>query len=136
MEINLQRKTDLALRVLGALGSDPQRVSGAVLATETGTSPSYLLHVVQPLTNAGWVESTRGPNGGYRLVTEPGDISVLDVIEAVEGPMATDRCVLRGGPCPGAETCALHDPWFRARTALLTELAATPISVRVKDGVA
>ena len=134
MEITLQRKTDLAMRAIGSLATHGSRVAGATLAAAVGASPQFLLHVMAPLTKAGWVDSARGPNGGYRLQVEPDRISVLDVIEAVEGPVANDKCVLRGGPCPGSEKCALHEPWARARTALITELAATPASVDGKEG--
>lgn len=134
MEIALQRKTDLAMRALEALAERGSRVRGAELAQDVGATPQFLLHVMHPLTKAGWVDSARGPSGGYALQVEPTTVSVLDVIEAVEGPVATDTCVLRRGPCPGAERCALHEPWSRARTALMSELARTPVSGRGKEG--
>ncbi len=134
MEIVLQRKTDLAIRALRALDRTRTRVRGAELAATVGSSPQFLLHVMNPLTKAGWVDAVRGPAGGYQLEPPATDASVLDVIEAVEGPESTDVCVLRGGPCPGADRCALHDPWSRARTALMHELAATPVLHESKEG--
>jgi DNA-binding IscR family transcriptional regulator len=56
------------------------------------------------------------------------DVSVLDVVEAVEGPTDVTRCVLEDRPCAGGERCALHDAWSQARAHLLTELSTTPVS--------
>lgn len=133
MEINLQRKTDLAIRAIESLAAEGDRIAGSRLAAEVGATPQFLLHVMHPLKQSGWVDSTRGPNGGYRLEVEPTGISVLDVIEAVEGPVANDKCVLRGGPCPRSELCALHEPWSRARNALIAELATTPVGAADKE---
>ena len=54
-------------------------------------------------------------------------ISVLDVIEAIEGPSDGGRCVLQDRPCGESGTCALHFPWTRARTQLLEELSAASL---------
>ena len=55
-------------------------------------------------------------------------LSVLDVIEAIEGPTDSGRCVLADRPCNEAGTCALHVPWLRARSELLRELDATSVA--------
>ena len=80
-----------------------------------------------PLVRAGWVVSEVGRSGGYQSAADLQDISMLDVIDAVEGTPDDGRCVLRGGPCLSAETCALHDAWSNARKALLAELKRTPV---------
>ncbi len=126
MRLELTRRSDLALRALRSLHASARRVKSTTLAADVGTTPAFLPQVMGPLVRHGWVDSEPGPRGGYRLVTVVGDISVLDLIEAVEGVTDTGRCVLRGGVCP-AEPCALHDAWAQARAALLRELAATPV---------
>ena len=55
-------------------------------------------------------------------------LSVLEIIEAVEGPTETGRCVLEERNCVGGEPCALHRPWSNARTQLLDALAGTSLS--------
>lgn len=126
MKFTLQRKTDLAIRTLNVLAESGTRWRASELAEAIDSTPEFIPQVLAPLVRAGWVESRRGPNGGYRLQSEPTAISVRDVIEAVEGPIDTAGCVLRGVPCGTEGNCALHDAWSRAMDALLTELGHTP----------
>lgn len=128
MRLELTRKTDLATRVLLELERDGGRLKSGPLAERVGTTPGYLSQVAAPLVERGWVRSDPGPTGGYQVVTPLNGLSVLDVIEAVEGPTDTGRCVLVDRPCGAPGLCALHEPWSKARAALLTDLAATPLS--------
>lgn len=128
MKLEMSRKTELALAAIQELHRRSAPLKGAELAALLGTTPHYLPHVVRSLVHRGWVESGRGPTGGYRLRAEPADITLFDVIEAVEGPTEENRCVLRGKPCPPSDLCALHEPWLRAREALFTELRRTTIA--------
>ncbi|MBW1789967.1 MAG: Rrf2 family transcriptional regulator, partial [Deltaproteobacteria bacterium] len=101
------------------LGRSKERHKGNQLAEGIDTTAAFIGQIMAPLVREGWVESLPGRNGGYRLNTGLEDVSLLDLIEAVEGPTENDRCVLHGPPCPPIENCAMHDPWTRARTALL-----------------
>ncbi len=124
MQFNLQKKTELAMRALRAL-SNASTTAGPDLATKIGTTPNFLPQVMAPLIRNGWVTSDRGPNGGYRL--NGSDVSLLDLIEAVEGQVPSDRCVLRGSACPGVNECALHQLWSRAQDTLIEELGRIPV---------
>jgi Rrf2 family protein len=126
MKLELRPRTDLTLRTITAL-TDGQRWQAARLAERVGTSATYIAHVVGPLTKAGWVHSAPGPTGGHQLVADLDQVSLLDLIEAVEGPTDSGRCVMAAHACPAPEPCAVHDTWVRARTALTTELAATSL---------
>jgi len=122
MRLELTRSTDLAIKALTEVAGRDEPVKLADLAALVGTTPAFLAKIARPLVARGWLESTPGPRGGYT----PGHLAeatVLDVIEAVEGPTETGKCVLRGGPCGGDDTCSLHDPWTEARTALIKALA-------------
>ncbi|MDH3260410.1 MAG: Rrf2 family transcriptional regulator [Acidimicrobiia bacterium] len=127
MRLEITRKADLAIRAIQTL-RDGVRQKGAELAEVIGTTPQFIAQVMRPLVGQGWVTSEPGPTGGYTLRSGLGDISLLQLIEAMEGPTVDDRCVLRGIPCPPFEPCALHDAWARARNALLDELQGTPLS--------
>ena len=74
------------------------------------------------------MRSDPGPTGGYAADFEPAEVRVLAVIEAVEGPVDTGRCVLEDRPCAVEGTCALHQPWLRARGHLLDELGAQSLA--------
>lgn len=127
MKLSLEQRTDIALRAVRSLHAHGDRVPGRELAPELGTTTQYLPHVLRPLVHAGWVDSAPGPTGGYRLVADPAEVSLLDLVEQMEGPTTPAPCVLRGGPCGSADHCALHDPWQVAREALLASLDATPV---------
>lgn len=129
MRLELTKKTDLAFQALEAIAArGGDRVSGATLATTLGVSSPYLPHVMAPLTKAGWVSSVSGPHGGYVVSIDLCEVTLLDLIEAVEGPIDESRC-LHLGPIHGhGEDCALHTPWTRARDAMIDELRATRLS--------
>lgn len=128
MRLEVTRKSDLAVRALRALGDRGARVKGPDLAAIVGSTAGFVSQVLTPLVRAGWVRSEPGPAGGYSLSVDPAEISVLAVIEAVEGPTDTGRCVLADRPCDERGPCALHTPWMRARSRLLRELDATPVA--------
>ena len=126
MRLELKPRTDLTLRTITAL-TDGRRWQAAQLAEHVGTSAAYLAHIVGPLTKAGWVNSVPGPTGGHQLVADLSSISLLELIEAVEGPTDDGRCVMASQACPAPEPCAIHDTWIRARAALAAELASTSL---------
>lgn len=130
MRLEVTRKSDLAVRTLRMLGTlEPgSRMKGPMLATTVGSTPGFLAQVATPLVRAGWVSSDPGPTGGYSLRVDLATLSVLAVIEAVEGPTDTGRCVLADRPCGDEGPCALHHAWLRARAELLRELEATPVA--------
>ena len=132
MRLDITRKADLAARALLVLGQLDRRVKAAELAERIGTTPGFLTQVLAPLVANHWVGSEPGPTGGYALSTPLAELSVLAVIEAVEGPTDTTSCVLEDRLCSsagGAEgPCPLHVPWSRAREILLAELARTTLA--------
>jgi len=85
----------------------------------------YLPQVMAPLVKVGLVQATAGPDGGYELTRQPGAITLLEVVEAAEGPIAGDRCLLEGGPCDWAQVCPVHEAWDRAHRILAGELRHT-----------
>lgn len=134
MRLEISRKADLATRTLLELAHSGRRSKGSELAERVGTTPGFLSQVIAPLAAKGWVRSDPGPTGGYVATVDLQDVSVLDVIEAVEGATDTGRCVLEDRACGGGAICALHVPWTRARAQLLAELAATRLSSLADPG--
>lgn len=128
MRLEITRRTDLATRALLELEGAGERTKASVLADAVGTTPGFLSQAMSPLVAHGWVRSDPGPSGGYSLTVDLAEVSVLEVIEAVEGPTDTGRCVLEDRPCAEHGTCALHQPWVNARTQLLGQLRGTPLA--------
>lgn len=127
MRLELSRRTDLALRGLRHLAATGTRVKRSDLAAAVGTTPDFLARVMGPMVKAGWVASEPGRSGGYELVTATSRISVLQLIEAIEGTPQDGQCVLGRGRCEVEGRCMLHDAWSRARDALMEELQGTPV---------
>lgn len=125
MRLELTRKTDLALRAFRALAGTPDRLPGKALAEIVGTTTPFIAQVMGPMVRARLVTSRPGPAGGYGLAPGADATSVLDIVEAVEGPLDAGRCVLVGGPC-GAEICSVHHAWQEARSALEASLRQAP----------
>lgn len=129
MRLEVTRKSDLAVRVLRVLADHPgARMKSSQLADIVDSTAGFVPQVVTPLVDAGWVHSVSGPTGGYTLVADLADISILAVIEAIEGPTDSGRCVLANRPCSDEGSCALHVAWTRARAELLRELDAVSVA--------
>lgn len=130
MRLEVTRRAELAVRALRVLADAGGRVKGPVLADELGTSAGFTAQVVGPLVKAGWVRSEPGPSGGYVLATDLDAVRVLDVIEAIDGPTDTGRCVVVDRPCgaAGSERCVLHDAWTVARAELLRALGDVSVA--------
>lgn len=133
MRLEVTRKSDLAVRSLQTLAASAGRLKGPALADAVGSTSGFVSQVLTPLVRAGWVRSDPGPAGGYSLTADLDEVSVLAVIETIEGPTDAGRCVLADRPCDEGGTCALHVPWLRARSQLLTQLDA--VSVAEAGGV-
>lgn len=128
MRLEITRKADLASRALVLLARAGGRMKSADLAAALDTTAGFVPQVLGPLVERGWIASVPGPTGGYQAAIAPERLSVLEVIEAVEGPTLTGRCVVVDRPCSQAGHCTLHHPWSRARAGLLEELSRTTLA--------
>lgn len=128
MRLELGRRADYAVRATVDLArhhGDGARRKGRAIAEEMQIPSTYVPQILAELVRAGLVDSVAGPGGGYVLARAPAEISLLEVITAVEGRLGSEQCVLRGGPCRWDDACAVHVPWWRAQQALRDELART-----------
>jgi Rrf2 family protein len=126
--LEITRRADLAVRALGVLTWSDRRMKASELAESIGTSTGYATQALGPLVEAGWVESEPGRNGGYRATPQAVRVSVLEVIEAVDGATDDGGCVVADRPCRSAEPCAVHGAWARARGELTAELSGTAVA--------
>jgi Rrf2 family protein len=86
---------------------------------------TFLAKIFQRLSKAGVLKSIRGSGGGFYLARPAGKITMKEVIEALEGPIAINRCLMRKGTCNEEEECPLHEVWERAQKGLLDVLTKT-----------
>lgn len=93
-----------------------------------GIPEEFLAKILRTLVDAGVATSTRGPNGGFALAREPASISFLDVIEAVDGPVALNACCDQGVGCDKIRTCAMDHVWRNAENAMLDVFRRTTLA--------
>lgn len=124
----MTRRADLAVRALVALASHDGRSKAGALATELGTTAGFIPQVMGPLVHVGWVHSEPGPTGGYSLRVGLEQVSVLQVVELIDGPTETGRCVVANRACDEAQPCALHAAWSQARDELVASLGAMSLA--------
>jgi len=135
MRLEITRRAELAVRALAFLGGTTERVKGSALADELGTTSAFVAQVVGPLVKAGWIRSDPGPTGGYVNCVSLDAVSVLDVIEAVDGVTNTGRCVVADRLCDSESPCALHGAWTQARgelTKILGGMSLSDVAAGVK----
>jgi Rrf2 family protein len=134
--LRISRKIDYGLRAMIYLASLP---SGSVvpfreIARQMEVPEDFLAKILKTLVDQGLVKSARGPHGGYALGRRPADISFLDVIEAVEGPVALNVCLDGDDACGRSGTCTMVSVWRAGqermldvyRQAKLSELTLKP----------
>lgn len=99
-------ESDYAIRIIDCLASKGRRMDAKEIAMETEVTLRFALKILRKLVFAGLVKSYKGSTGGYELAKSPSDISLLDVIETVEGRYVFSRC-LKDGSClrPGRQRC-------------------------------
>ncbi len=127
MQAALGRKGDYSVRAVLHLARHrgEGRQKARVIAAAMEIPDRYATQILANLVGAGLLTAAAGPDGGYELARDPEQISLLQVVEAAEGPIRLDRCVLRGGSCDWTTACPLHAAWSRAQDAMIRVLAAT-----------
>ncbi|MFN3647984.1 MAG: RrF2 family transcriptional regulator [Armatimonadota bacterium] len=126
--MNWTQTDDHALRVLVDVAAHPDAPIREI-GDRTAIPSALVAKVVQALARASLVETTRGRGGGVRLARDPAAISLLDVVEAIQGPLCFLRCPRRGKGCPQDTDCAV----YRLSLELQESLAARLQRVRIAD---
>ena len=104
-------------------------VSAREIAERRGIPPRFLEQIFVALRRAELVTAVRGAKGGFTLSREPAEITVLDVVEALEGPLASSLCdQSRDEGCGRSSACAAAPVWARATSALRDVFASTTLA--------
>jgi Rrf2 family protein len=130
-------KTGLhAVRAMVALAKLPEGTyaGAARIAQEISAPQNYLGKLLKSLSEHGLVESQKGLGGGFRLLRDPKEISLFDVIEPIEHISRWAGCILGRPECSEVDPCAIHDRWKAVREAYLRMLRRTTLAEMVAKG--
>ena len=125
--MQITRQADYAVRAvlyLAQLGPD-KRAATSHIAEQQQIPPSFLAKIVSQLSVAGLLQTSRGARGGVSLARNPQDISLLEVVEAIDGPILLNECVAANGNCVFGDDCVMKPIWCDAQAELVSRLRNT-----------
>jgi Rrf2 family protein len=130
--LNFSEAASLGLHAMALLARcGESRRTNRDLAEALGASVHHLAKVMQRLTRAGLVDSTAGPQGGFCLATSPGQIKLLEIYEAIEGPLGAPECLLTKRVCQG-NNCVLGELVHRIDRDTRSFLSKTTLATLVR----
>jgi len=127
--MQLTRAADYAMRVMIHLATLPadERALLSALAAATAAPESFLSKVLQALTRARLITSQRGQTGGFAILARGRRATMRDVIEAIDGPVYLNVCLISARACGRAKWCPAHTVWVEAQRAMLEVLSGAVI---------
>ena len=128
--MQLTRAADYGVRVMIHLAGEPtdERVSLPELAAAADAPESFLSKVLQALSHAGLISSRRGQSGGFQISQRGRDASMLEVIEAIDGPICLNVCLVSGKSCHRKAHCSAHPVWAQAQAAMMEVLSTALVA--------
>lgn len=127
--LRVTKLTDYATLVLTVMASEPAAVhSAAGLAERARLELPTVSKLLKPLAHAGLVAGIRGANGGYRLARAPEAISLVQIVEAMEGPLGVTECSLHAGQCGRESHCGIRPQWRRINDVVLDALRGVSLA--------
>jgi Rrf2 family protein len=126
----LSKKADYGLIAMKHLANHRQQhaCSANEIAEEYGISATLMAKVLQKLAKSGLVAAKHGSSGGYQLSRQPQEISALEVLTAIDGPVLITSCVTSHGNCDATERCSVKEPLQRVNESILGVLSMVSIA--------
>ncbi len=120
----ISRRADYAVRIVLELGLAPagQLLNARFIARQTAVPQPFLHKITADLIEAGLVRSQVGPGGGLALARPAEQINMRHILEAVEGPVCLNTCLLRPGECPRDRHCPAHGFWGHLQQMIVQQL--------------
>ena len=127
--LRVTKLTDYATVVMTVLAARPGEVlSAPELAEQAGLEAPTVAKVLKPLAAAGLVAGFRGANGGYRLARAAADINLVEIVEAMEGPLAMTECSVHDGQCGIEASCGVRANWRRINDVVADALRGVSLA--------
>lgn len=118
----IRRNTDYAFRLITAMidtWATDHVVSAKALSGQAKVSYALTCKLLQRLQKEGYIQSTMGSKGGFRLARPPEQITFLEIIEAIQGPLCVNRCQLSSFSCPLKGKCPLHGKFLSLQKEMI-----------------
>ncbi len=131
----ITRRADYAIRILLDLGAQPagQWSPARAIARRMGVPQPFLHKITADLVEAGLVCTFPGPSGGLALACPAAEINLLQALEAIDGPICLNSCLLRLRECPRDRICPAHTFWGRLQASLVQQLRAATLDQLVAE---
>jgi len=128
--MQITRQADYALRAVMYLAqmNSHQRAATSQIAEEQHIPPSFLAKIISQLSIAGLIHTSRGARGGVTLARPAEEISILEVVEAIDGPIALNECTHSPDACPFGEDCPMKPLWCDTQAELVKRLNSSYFS--------
>ena len=125
--MQITRQADYAVRAVLYLAQNKNgnRTSTSTVAKEQRIPPSFLAKIISQLSIAGLLQTSRGARGGVTLARDPKEITLLEVVEAIDGPMQLNECVGDNAVCTFDIDCPIRSVWCHAQEELVARLQKT-----------
>ncbi len=122
--MRITQEADYAFRIVRCLAAEGEKMGSAIISECAGIPHRFTFKILRKLTHAGITSSIRGKGGGYLLAKEPKDITMLDIVEIIDGPVRINKCLEPGYSCTmHQETlCQLHNKIGEISEKIRTEL--------------
>jgi Rrf2 family protein len=131
----ITREADYAVRCVLFLSREAGRIISANEIAESMTIPkSFLAKILQRLTRGAIVRSTQGIAGGFELAKKSSKVSILEVIEAIQGPTAVNICAVDERNCDLSNTCSVHPVWIELRKVIERRLQKENFAGLIRRG--
>lgn len=141
--LRLTQEADNALRIMLLLAQSGEKVDAPTIAERAGIAPRFALKILRKLKAAGLVQTVKGAQGGYLLACPTDALTVLQVVEIIDGPLCLNRCLVQDFQCSRmgvhTERCVVHRLFARVNGSVAEQLSSVTFAdllsqVRHEDG--
>jgi Rrf2 family protein len=131
--MQITRQADYAIRAMLYLSSlkDKDRAATSQIAETKRIPSSFLAKIISQLSIAGLITTSRGARGGVKLARNASEISILDIVEAIDGPVTLNDCTLNIDACGFGPECPIRPIWCESQAELVKRLKNTSLALLV-----
>ena len=124
------RSAGYAIRALVHLAALPpgEYAMAKGIADQAAIPSPFLAKLLQQLARDGFLTSGKGPHGGFRLAQPPEQVSMLHIVDAIDGAGRYDRCIGGNAECTDRSACGMHDSWMALRSRIIDYLGGTSVA--------